>query len=413
MTFALERSLTMPATRKQHSTKRAPAPAAPERASVLYLAFELGWNEWKIAFATGPADNPRLRSVGARNLAALNREIDQARRRFGLPDDAAVVSCYEAGRDGFWLHRYLEGQGIGNAVVDSSSIEVKRRGRRRKTDRLDAAKLVSQLMRWHNGEKNVWSVVQVPSVADEDRRQLHRDLIELKAERTRHSNRIKGLLASCGLEVAKLDDTFPAVLAELRMWDGQPVPAELHQRLLREHERWQFVERQVRDLSNARARKVRKSDEESVTKVRKLLSLSGIGVNSAWLYVMEFFSWRRIRNRKQLGALAGLTPTPYQSGDSDHEQGISKAGNRRLRTMAVEIAWCWLRYQPGSALSGWYQRRFGKGNSRLRRIGIVALARKLLVALWKYLETDEVPAGAAVVDWKTKLTGRNQKVAYA
>lgn len=216
----------MAATRKQYSTKHTPAPAARERVPVLYLAFELGWTEWKLAFATGPADNPRLRSVSARNLEVLGREIDQARKRFGLPDDAAIVSCYEAGRDGFWLHRYLEGQGIGNAVVDSSSIEVKRRGRRRKTDRLDAAKLVSQLIRWHNGEKNVWSVVQVPSVADEDRRQLHRDLIELKAERTQHSNRIKGLLASCGLEVAKLDDTFPAVLAELRMWDGQPVPAD-------------------------------------------------------------------------------------------------------------------------------------------------------------------------------------------
>jgi transposase len=388
----------MTATRTQHSTK----PTASESTPVLYLAFELGWGDWKLAFGTEPADNPRLRAIGGRNIPSLLQEIAKAKKRFGLPENAWVVSCYEAGRDGFWLHRYLESQGISNCVVDSSSIEVKRRGRRRKTDDLDAGKLLTMLMRWHQGEKKVWSVVQVPSVADEDRRQLHRDLLELKAERTQHGNRIKGLLASCGLAVLTIDDNFPTVLAELRTWDGQPVPTSLQQRLLREHERWQFVSRQIRDVENERARKVRTSTEEPVAKVRKLLNVRGIGINSAWLYVMEFFGWRRIRNRKQLASLAGLTPTPYQSGDSDREQGISKAGNRRLRTMAVEIAWCWLRYQPGSALSQWYQKRFGKGKSRQRRIGIVALARKLLVALWRYLESDEVPAGAEILDWRTK-----------
>jgi transposase len=341
----------MTATRTQHSTK----PTASESTPVLYLAFELGWGDWKLAFGTEPADNPRLRAIGGRNIPSLLQEIAKAKKRFGLPENAWVVSCYEAGRDGFWLHRYLESQGISNCVVDSSSIEVKRRGRRRKTDDLDAGKLLTMLMRWHQGEKKVWSVVQVPSVADEDRRQLHRDLLELKAERTQHGNRIKGLLASCGLAVLTIDDNFPTVLAELRTWDGQPVPTSLQQRLLREHERWQFVSRQIRDVENERARKVRTSTEEPVAKVRKLLNVRGIGINSAWLYVMEFFGWRRIRNRKQLASLAGLTPTPYQSGDSDREQGISKAGNRRLRTMAVEIAWCWLRYQPGSALSQWYQ----------------------------------------------------------
>jgi transposase len=314
-----------------------------------------------------------------------------------------VHSCYEAGRDGFWLHRFLESQGVHNIVVDSSSIEVKRRGRRRKTDRLDAGKLVSMLIRWQQGEQNVWSVVQVPSVADEDRRQLHRDLLELKAERTQHTNRIKGLLAGCGLAVPRIDAHFPEMLAKLRTWDGQAVPAELQQRLVREHERWQLVDRQIKDLSNERVRRIRTSKDKSVAKVRQLLRLRGIGANSAWLYVMEFFGWRRIRNRKQLAALAGLTPTPHQSGDSNHEQGISKAGNRRLRTMAVEIAWCWLQYQPDSALSQWYQKRFAKGSSRQRRIGIVALARKLLVALWRYLESGEVPAGAETVSHKQGL----------
>jgi transposase len=372
----------------------------------LYLAFELAWGEWKLAFASAAADSPRLRCIGGRNTQALLQEIAKAKKRFGLPDDAPVVSCYEAGRDGFWLHRWLLTQGITNAVVDSSSIEVKRRGRRCKTDRLDASKLVSMLIRWHQGEKKVWSVVQVPSAADEDRRQLHRDLLELKAERTQHSNRIKGLLAGCGLAVANVDADFPAVLEKLRQWDGEPVPAALQQRLLREHQRWCFVDRQIKDVENERARKIRTTEDASVQKVRKLLQLRGIGVNSAWLYVMEFFGWRRIHNRKQLGSLAGLTPTPFDSGASAREQGISKAGNRRLRTMAVEIAWCWLQYQPGSALSRWYQQRFGSGNSRQRRIGIVAVARKLLVALWRYLEHDVVPVGAVTLDWKTKKRGR-------
>jgi transposase len=396
----------MTATRKQHCTRRATTrqqaaqPGAPE---VLYLALELSWNEWKLAFSTGPLDQPRLKSVGGRDTQAVLREIAKAKKRFGLADDAPVHSCYEAGRDGFWLHRFLQSQGIDNVVVDSASIEVKRRRRQRKTDRLDAAKLVSMLIRWQQGERHVWSVVQVPSVADEDRRQLHRDLLEMKAERLQHSNRIKGLLAGCGLALAGIDAQFPERLAELRTWEGEPVPAELQQRLLREHRRWQLVDRQIKDLTNERARRIRTAKDKRVDQVRQLLRLRAIGPNSAWLYVMEFFGWRRVRNRKQLAALAGLTPTPHQSGDSDHEQGISKAGNRRLRTMAVEIAWCWLQYQPGSALSQWYQKRFAKGSSRQRRIGIVALARKLLVALWRFLETGQAPAGAEMVAWKQGL----------
>jgi transposase len=401
--FFLERSLTVTATRKQHSTNGGAAASPRKEKGVLYVAFELGWSEWKLALATGPADNPRLRSVGARNTQAVLQEIAKAKIRFGLDEGVPVRSCYEAGRDGFWLHRFLESQAIVNHVVDSSSIEVKRRGRRRKTDRLDAGKLVSMLIRWHQGERKVWSVVQVPEVSDEDRRQLHRDLFELKAERTQHSNRIKGLLAGCGLAVPGIDGRFPEVLAKLRTWDGQAVPPELQQRLRREHERWQLVDRQIKDLEKERGRRIRTSKDTTVTKVRQLLRLRAIGANSAWLYVMEFFGWRRIRNRKQLAALAGLTPTPYQSGDSEREQGISKAGNRRLRTMAVEIAWCWLHYQPASALSQWYQKRFAKGSSRQRRIGIVALARKLLVALWRFLETGQAPAGAEIVCWKQGL----------
>jgi hypothetical protein len=168
-------------------------------AGILYLAFELGWHDWKLAFATGPAEAPRQRTIAARDLSRLREEIAKAKQRFGLPADAPVVSCFEAGRDGFWLDRYLAAQGVTNIVVDAASIELPRRGKRRKTDRLDAAKLVSMLIRHHRGEKNVWRLVQVPCVEDEDRRQLHRDLVEMKAQRTQHTNRIKGLLAGVGL----------------------------------------------------------------------------------------------------------------------------------------------------------------------------------------------------------------------
>jgi transposase len=374
-------------------------------ATALYLAFELSWSQWKLAFSTAPAAPPRLRTIGARDLTALHREIAQARQRFGVADTAPVFTCYEAGRDGFWLHRYLTAQGIANLVVDAASIEVNRRQRRAKNDRLDAGALVRMLQRYHGGERRLWSVVNVPSVSAEDQRQLHRDLLAMKGERTQHSNRIKGLLAGCGL-AAEVNKDFATLLPTWRTWDDQPVPAALQGRLLREYERWQFVDRQIRDLENERARRIRTDDTPATEQVRQLLRLAGIGKNSAWLFVQEFFAWRQLHNGKQLGALAGLTPTPYQSGGSAREQGISKSGNRRLRAMAVEIAWCWLQWQPHSALSQWYQRRFGDGPSRQRRIGIVALARKLLVALGRYLRTGVVPEGATTVDWRVKVGGR-------
>jgi transposase len=377
----------------------------------LYVAFELGWSEWKLAFATAPAEAPRLRGLAARNTLALEGEIVKAKRRLGLAADAPVCCCYEAGRDGFWLHRWLTAQGWHNVIVDSASIEINRRRRRAKSDRLDAVKLVRMLQRYHGGEAKVWRVVRVPAPADEDRRHLHRDLLALKGERTRHVNRIKGLLAGYGLDAPAVDADFPAALAGRQQWDGGPLPVELQQRLRREWERHQVVDRQIQDLENARARVIRTGDEPPLAQVRQLLQVRGIGANSAWLFVREVFAWRRIRNRKELAALAGLTPTPYQSGDSDREQGISKAGNRRLRMMLVEIAWGWLRYQPTSALSQWYQQRWGLGGRRQRRVGIVALARKLLVALWRYLETGQVPAGAVTLDWRVKMHGLKRAAA--
>jgi transposase len=315
------------------------------------------------------------------------------------------VSCYEAGSDGFWLHRYLLSVGIQNVIVDSASIEVNRRARRAKSDRLDAAKLVNMLLRYHAGERKVWSVVTAPSDAAEDRRQLHRELIELKDERTEHSNRIKGLLGSQGLALATVNEEFPARLADLRRWDGTAVPAELQARLLREHERWRQVDQQIKELEKERRQRIRCDSTPHVAQVRQLLEVFGVGLNSAWLLVQELFAWRGIKNRRQLGALVGLTPTPYQSGDSQREQGISKAGNRYVRKLLIELAWAWLRWQPASVLSEWYQRRFGSGNARSRKIGIVALARKLLIALWRYLEQGEVPAGAKMGPWQAKVQG--------
>jgi transposase len=372
-------------------------------APVLYLSLELGWRTWKLAFTIGRGQKPRLRTITGRSTETFLAEVKAAKKRFGLPEDTPVISCYEAGRDGFWIDRFLRAQGIENIVVDSSSIEVNRRKRRAKSDSLDAEKLVDMLIRWHNGERKVWAVVHVPSADNEDQRQLHRELIELKTERTAHVNAIKGLLAGLGLE-SSVDDAFPRRLEKLRQWDDTKVPAGLYQRLLREFERWQLIGRQVAELEKQRAQQIRKDQTAEAEKVRRLLTLKGIGVNGAWLLVSEFFSWRKFRNRRELGSLAGLTPTPYASGETRREQGISKAGNRRVRWMMVQLAWGWLQYQPESELSLWYQRRFGQGNARQRKIGIVALARKLLIALWRYLETGEVPQGAELTGWDKKHT---------
>src|SRR5260370_877729 len=265
----------------------------------LYLAFELGNREWKLGCTTGFGQPPRERTIAARDLTALATEISGARQRFGLAADARVRSCDEAGGDGFWLHRALPQQGVANLVVDSSSIEINRRARRAKSDRLDVRKLLTMLLRYDAGETRVWHVVHVPTPAEEDRRQLHRELLFTKRDRARLTNRIKGLLAGQGVPLVTLQ-RFTAQLPELRTWDG-----------------------------------------------------------------------------------TRLAPAP-------------PAGLQRECAMAIEIAWAWLRFQPDSALARWYTARFGHGSSRVRRIGIVALARKLLIALWRYLETGVVPEGAVL-----------------
>jgi len=338
---------------------------------------------------------PLVRTIPARALKTLETELSRAKSHFGLAATAPVRSCYEAGRDGFWLHRYLVSRGVSNSIVDSSSIEVNRRRRRTKTDRLDACKLVTMLIRAAGGEKKVWSVVNVPTLADEDRRQVHRELLFARRDRGRHTNRIKGLLASHGVPLARIQE-LPAHLVTARLWDGMPLPPLLCARLEREWETVVDYTMRIRSLKKERRDLLKTADDPAIAQVRQLNQLMGVGIDSAWLYVMEFFAWRQFHNRRQVGGLAGLTDTHYQSGDLQHEQGISKAGNRWVRALAINTAWAWLRFQPQSALALWYQQKFGKGNSRTRKIGIVALARKLLIAFWRYLETGIVPEGAVI-----------------
>jgi transposase len=361
----------------------------------LCLAFELGQNTWKLGFTIGVAQPPRERTIPAGDMTGLQQEVLRAKQRFGLPEDARVVSCYEAGRDGFWLHRYLVAHGVENLVIDSASIEVNRRQRRAKTDRLDVHKLLTMLLRHMAGEQKVWSVVRVPSVEEEDRRQLHRELTTTKQDRTRVINRIKGLLAGHGVQLA-LEGDVEAQLDQVHQWDGAPLPAALLRRLKRAWQQVGFLTAQIQALEAARRALLRHRDDPVIAQVRQLFTLRGIGINSAWLYVMEFFAWRDFQTPKQVGSLSGLTPTPYQSGQSRRELGIAKAGNRHIRAMAIEIAWAWRRFQPASALAQWYERRFGAGSVRLRKLGIVALARKLLIALWRFVKTGVLPEGAVL-----------------
>jgi transposase len=360
----------------------------------LYLALELSSRTWKLGMTVGFGQKGRERNVPAGDLRGLKEEVERAKKRFGLPRSAPVYCCYEAGRDGFWIHRALVAMGIANVVVDPCSIEVPRRKRRAKTDRLDVHKLLKLLIRYHLGEEKVLSVVRVPSIEDEDNRQLHRELIALKSERTRHINRIKGLLATVGSRLQPRRRKFREQLKQVRLWDGSPLPAGLHCRILREHERLECLQRQIVELEGDRAECLQECGSPAVAKARKMNRLRGIGANAAWLLSMELFAWRQLRNGRQVGSLSGLTGTPYDSGNQVREQGISKAGNRYVRSLAVEMAWAWLRFQPQSELSQWFQQRFGGGGKRLRRIGIVALARKLLIALWRWCEQDVLPAGA-------------------
>jgi transposase len=369
--------------------------ATPSQAvtPAMCVSIETGVKEWKLFMSIGLGQHPRQRTVPARDLERLKAEIVRGREHFGLAADAPVSSCYEAGRDGFWLHRALLGMGIANQVIDSSSIEVPRRKRRAKTDRVDGQSLLRMLWRYHNGETKVFQVVNVPSEEEEDARQLHRTLETMKKDRGRLVCRLKGLLATQGIHLKELSG-LEEKLPRLRLWNGKPLPQGLLTRIGNEWQKAVQLGAQIRELEKERRRLLKEAKDQASECARKLIQLRAIGENAGWMFSTELFAWRQFRNRRQVGGVVGLTGTPYQSGNEAREQGISKAGNRWVRGMVIEIAWGWLRYQPESELSQWYQRRFGHGNSRLRRIGIVALARRILIALWRYLETGTPPAGA-------------------
>jgi transposase len=338
----------------------------------LYVAFELGDRSWKLSLGDG-VRSPSRCTVAAGDTAAVFTAISKAKARCHLATDAPVRSCYEAGRDGFWLHRCLEAHQITNLVVDSASIEVNRSRHRAKTDRLDSDKLLSMLMRYYGGERRV-----------------HRELDRLRQERTAHSNRIRSLLVLHNLRPERIGGR-----ARGHWWaqhTTQLLPA-LRAEIEREFERLLLAARQIRAQEVQQQREVRSGAQPSIA---QLARLAGIGTGSAWVLIRELFGWRQFHNRREVAGCLGLAPTPYASGTSEVEQGISKIGNKRARWLMVELAWSWLRFQRSSQLSDWFNERFAGGGKRMRRIGIVALARRLAVALWRYLEFGEIPLGATL-----------------
>jgi len=355
----------------------------------LYVAFELGKKEWKLAMTSGFGVAPWLRSVASGDWRGVDRAIAQGRARFGLAAAVPVVSCYEAGRDGFWIHRALQQRGIRNRVVDSASIEVNRRARRAKTDRLDALKLVTMLVRVCWGERRVWSEVHVPSVAAEAARQVSRERTALTQEQTRLTNQLKGWLATWG---ATLPRRRPSGWwTTVSDWAGAPLPVEVQARVARAEARQAVLAGQIAELDAQQQAAVTTAAPGSA--VRQLVQLKGVATTSASVLLDEGLVWRAFQNRRQIGGFLGFAPTPYESGESAREQGISRAGNNRLQSISIQLAWNWVRWQPHSALTEWYREQFGTGK-RSRRIGIVAVARKLVIALWRYVTTGVVPAGA-------------------
>jgi transposase len=360
----------------------------------LYVAFELSAKTWRLAVTTNRGERPRHYTVDSGDLGAVQERLARARTAWGLPATTPVVSCYEAGRDGFWLHRALTALGVRNVNVDATSIERDRRAKAVKTDRLDAERLLELLGAWGQGRKRL-RVVRVPSVAEEDARHADRELATLKGVRTTLRNRVTGLLVAQGIR-RRLPASGRVDVSAWRTWAGAPLGPGLCGRLTRELAELAGVQQRIADLERARRTAIAAAATPATQQMARLVQIRGIGVNGASRLVVEMFAWRAFRNGREVGALAGLTPTPYQSGASARDQGISKAGLARVRTMMVELAWGWLRFQPHSALAQWYQTRFGHGSTRQRRIGIVALARKLLIALWRYLDAGVVPDGATM-----------------
>lgn len=368
--------------------------------STVFVGMELSSSQWKLAFSATSVSRVRIRNVAAGDFGAFEREIALAKAKFHLAEDAPIQACYEAGRDGHWIHRALLGAGIDNFVIESSCLEVDRRQKQRKTDRLDAIKMVHALVRYCRGERSSLRVNHVPDTEDEDIRNLQRELQTIRTDRTRINNRIKSLLVAQGIRLASIHADFPSQLAEMTTGDGKPLGEHLSARLQRDFVRMQLCVAQIRELEKCRAelfRQAARACEKAAARQRiadRLIELCGIGVEGSWTLSTELFAWREFANRRQVGAVVGLTPTHYSSGNLDRELGISKAGRGELRSLLVELAWLWLQYQPQSDLTRWYREKVAGQGSRIRRIAIIALARKLVVALWKYAMQGEIPGRA-------------------
>jgi transposase len=373
------------------------APATKEYDTV-YLAFELSKARWKLGLILPGSEKMSRYMIAGGDVSELRRLLARARVKAERGGKAVrIVSCYEAGYDGHWLHRWLTGEGVINHEIDPSSIEVNRRARRAKTDRIDLDRLMRAFLAHLRGEPRACSVVRVPTVEDEDRKRRTRERQRLGKERTAHTNRIKGLLHGQGIRDAMpLKPGFIAGLKGLRTGDGRVLPPELAAEIVREHERLGLIIKQEAALEE-KSKVERRAAEPGTAQAKMvhLAQLKGIGPVSAQVLVNEVF-YREFDNRRQLGSYFGLTGTPFDSGESRREQGISKAGNHRARGLAVELAWLWVRHQPGSELSRWFHARVGDTKGRMRRITIVAAARKLMVALWRYLQTGVVPTGAVL-----------------
>jgi transposase len=358
---------------------------------VLFVAFELGKKSWKLAMTTGLAVAPWLRTVDGGDLRAVDDVLQRARERFGVGAAAPVISCYEAGRDGFWIHRALAARGIANRVVDSSSIEVNRRTRRAKSDRLDAVKLVRLLARVCAGDREAWSEVRVPSAATEAARHRSRERTALTVEQTRLRNQIGSWLATVGARVSMRVRAQAAWWTSARDWAGEALPAEVQARIARATARLTVVAEQIAPIEMAQEEAMGAAAPESAAV--RLRQLKGLGVTSVSILMDEGLVWRAFQNRRQVGGLLGFAPIKYESGEASREQGISRAGNNRLQSTMVQLAWGWVHWQRQSALTQWYLARFGTGK-RARKVGIVALARKLLIALWRHATAGIVPDGA-------------------
>jgi len=365
------------------------------------LAIELSKKSWIVAVNTPLSDKISRHTLKPSDGKELLDLCERIRTRVAKETKKRVemVSCYEAGYDGFWLHRLLQAHDIRNHVIDPASLQVDRRARRAKTDRVDAERLLRSLMAYLRGEPKVWSVVRVPSVAEEDDRRLHRERGRLINERIQHVNRIKGLLAIHGIyDYQPLRRDRIQRLQQLHTADGRTLPPRLEAEILRELQRLEIVIGMIKTIEAERdaiASANTETERGSVKKIQHLAKIKSIGPEFATTLVGEVF-YRSFDNRKQLASYVGLTPAHFQSGAMSRDQGISKAGNAKARTVMIELAWLWLRHQPDSDLSVWFRDRVGKLKGRIRRITIVAVARKLLIALWRYLETGLVPKGAAL-----------------